>query len=314
MKKVSVIMPVYNCERFIPEAITSVLVQTYKNIELIIVDDGSTDGSYKIAKSYESENVKVFTQNNSGACKARNFAFNISTGDYIQYLDADDILAPNKISVHVNLLEKHGSDCIVFCSYTHNYDSFKKNLYLDQEINKNYFTPLDLYIDIFKAKGNIAGISWLLPREIIQQTPQWNEQLIKAQDLPFFVNIALKTSKVLFSKDTLVYYRITGFNITANQNPKAIESVLLSAKSVQESVLRYENSERVREALVFLLSSIFCIYYSKKTSDQLRIIERDINTLNGKLIYSGNKYFGYLSKIIGIKSALLLKRTLKAIF
>ena len=97
MKKVSVIMPVFNCERYISEAINSVLEQTYKNVELIIVDDGSSDRSLEIAKKYESEKVKVFTQPHGGAPRARNFAFEKSTGDYIQYLDADDILAPDQL-------------------------------------------------------------------------------------------------------------------------------------------------------------------------------------------------------------------------
>ena len=95
--KVSILIPLYNSENYIEETIQSCLNQTYENIEIIIVDDGSTDKSLQIAKSFESGKLKVYSQPNSGACKARNLAFEKSIGDYIQYLDADDLLSENKI-------------------------------------------------------------------------------------------------------------------------------------------------------------------------------------------------------------------------
>lgn len=90
--KVSILIPCYNSERFVAETLDSCLAQTYRNIEIIVVDDGSTDNSFAIAKSFESNIIKVYRQDNSGACAARNYAFRKSSGEYIVYLDADDIL------------------------------------------------------------------------------------------------------------------------------------------------------------------------------------------------------------------------------
>ena len=98
---VSILIPAYNSEKWIRSTIKSALDQTWSNKEIIIVDDGSIDNTYKIAKEYESENVKVFTQKNSGACVARNLAFSYSKGDFIQWLDADDILHSDKISIQL---------------------------------------------------------------------------------------------------------------------------------------------------------------------------------------------------------------------
>ena len=97
--KVSILIPLYNSEEYIAETIDSCLNQTYDNIEIIIVDDGSTDAGLEIARQYEIkyENIKVKTQKNSGAPVARNKAFALSTGEYIQYIDADDLLHPDKI-------------------------------------------------------------------------------------------------------------------------------------------------------------------------------------------------------------------------
>src|SRR4030067_1357517 len=109
MKKlVSILIPAYNAEKWIEETIYSALNQTWKNKEIIIVDDGSQDQTYSIAKKYESKILKVVTQENKGVCAARNYALSLSQGDYIQWLDADDILAKDKVSKQLEYI--HGYD------------------------------------------------------------------------------------------------------------------------------------------------------------------------------------------------------------
>lgn len=312
MKKVSVLIPVYNCENYVAEAIESVLSQTYKNIEVIIVDDGSTDNSLGIVKRYESSSVKIFSQSHSGAPRARNFAFQQSTGDYIQYLDADDILAPNKIQSQVHILGNQ--NYLTFCSHTSDLNEFNKGGYYEQEINKDYLNPVDLFLDIFAGKGNIITLCWLSPRNLIANAEPWDERLIKAQDGEFFVRIALRCDRVLFCGDTTAYYRPTQTGrITTNQSTVALESVILSTESLQKSILKYEDSLRTRQGLAYLYSSIFCSYYSKQNAYQLKRIETKITSLQGSLTFVGNSYFGLLSKIVGVKTTLGLKRITKKI-
>ena len=95
---VSILIPAYNAEKWIRDTINSALSQTWPKKEVIIVDDGSTDNTLQIARQFESKSVKVITQENMGACVARNKALSFAQGDYIQWLDADDLLAPDKIS------------------------------------------------------------------------------------------------------------------------------------------------------------------------------------------------------------------------
>jgi glycosyltransferase involved in cell wall biosynthesis len=94
---VSILIPSYNSEKWVSATIESALSQTWAKKEIVIVDDGSTDKSLQIAKKYESKLVKVITQKNGGAAVARNKALEYAQGDYIQWLDADDLLAPDKI-------------------------------------------------------------------------------------------------------------------------------------------------------------------------------------------------------------------------
>ena len=103
---VSILIPAYNSERWIGETLRSALAQTWPRCEVIVVDDGSRDRTAEVARSFASLGVKVATQANQGASAARNHAFAISQGDYIQWLDADDLLAPDKISKQMEIVEK----------------------------------------------------------------------------------------------------------------------------------------------------------------------------------------------------------------
>ncbi|MBA6412299.1 glycosyltransferase [Parahaliea sp. F7430] len=122
---VSVIIPCYNSEKYLSECIDSVLSQDYENIEIIAVDDGSTDGTLNILKQFKT--IYFYTQPNSGACSARNKGFISSSGKYIKFLDSDDFLEPNVISKQVELSEALSDKHIVYGDY-----------YLLREAKKKY--------------------------------------------------------------------------------------------------------------------------------------------------------------------------------
>lgn len=106
MKKVSVIIPAYNGDRYIGEAIASVLAQTYSNYEIIVIDDGSVDNTRQVVQGY-GDRVKYFYQENQGVAAARNQGIRVSQGEYIAFLDQDDVFIPHKLSEQVSCLELH---------------------------------------------------------------------------------------------------------------------------------------------------------------------------------------------------------------
>ena len=128
---VSILIPCYNADKWLKETIESALSQTWSNKEIIIVDDGSTDNSLQIAKQFESNIVKVISQVNKGATAARNKAFEYARGDYIQWLDADDLLAPDKIEKQMREADSVGNPRILLSSSWANfyYRYQKQNLY-----------------------------------------------------------------------------------------------------------------------------------------------------------------------------------------
>ena len=117
---VSIIMPVYNCEKYISEAIESVLSQSYQNWELLIVDDGSTDHSPEIIDRYAQKDVRIqsFHNKNEGVSAARNFALSKISGELVTFIDSDDVYHPDRLQRMVQIFEKYPNCDIVFSSYT----------------------------------------------------------------------------------------------------------------------------------------------------------------------------------------------------
>lgn len=105
-KLITVIVPLYNCEKYIKECIESILNNTYRNLEVIVVNDGSTDNSLEVANSIKDERLKVVSQSNGGLSAARNTGLEFANGEYINFIDADDVVAPNFYEMLVNAISK----------------------------------------------------------------------------------------------------------------------------------------------------------------------------------------------------------------
>ena len=114
--KISVIIPVYNGERYIKEAIDSVLNQTYENYEIIVINDGSTDNTIKILKNYVNK-IRWKNQENKGVVSAKNSGIKIAKGEYFAYLDADDVFLPDKLELQIKKLNENPKLGLVFCEY-----------------------------------------------------------------------------------------------------------------------------------------------------------------------------------------------------
>src|SRR6266496_2716625 len=136
---VSILIPAYNAEPWIAETLRSAVGQTWPNKEIIVVDDGSTDQTLSIVRRFASKTVSVVTQENQGVCAARNKAFQLCQGDYIQWLDADDLLAPDKIAKQMEAAEECQSKRTLFSS-AWGYFIFRPH--------KAQFVPTPLWCDL----------------------------------------------------------------------------------------------------------------------------------------------------------------------
>ena len=287
--------------------------QTYDNIEIIIVDDGSTDSSLEIAKTYEKEhtNIKVEVQNNSGAPVARNRAFEISSGDYIQYLDADDILHPDKIRLQMDVLQEEGDDTIVFGRLGVFQKEIKNTVWMDTPVYKNYDDSKQFLLDLWESGRGVFTFLWLTPRKLIEESGGWDESLAKNQDGEFFARVAFKAAKVLFLKNSISYYRTDNENsISRHVSKKSLRANFDSFETYVKLFKNDVNRPEVRKSLALVYSKYLFLVYPEhkdlvqKTEEKLRYFG-----FQKPIIKQGDKYY-YLSKLIGVYSVMRIRKLL----
>ena len=210
MPLVSIIIPAYNCAAHLKDAIESALNQSWQNKEIIVVNDGSKDHSLEIARQFEAKSVLVFTQDNKGASAARNKGVEISKGEWIQFLDADDILSPDKIQTQLSLL--HDENEIDVCKTVHFMNEPLKGVADSDEFFEKYLDdPLRFAIKLYGGfdyhSGMIQPNAFLVHRSVINKAGKWNETLSLDDDGEFFCRVLLNCRKIVYTPRPMNYYR-----------------------------------------------------------------------------------------------------------
>lgn len=310
--KVSILIPMYNAENFIVETINSVLNQTYQNIELIIIDDHSTDESFNIVENIKSSKIRLAKNTLKGACEARNMAFQLCTGDYIQYLDADDIIDCKKIETQMNLFKKYGDEMLVFGSWGRFTDSIEDTIWENNLTNKDYSTPINLLIDCWNNEKMIPIHSWLIPKRIIKNTGEWNSNLSHNQDGEFFSRVICNVQGLKFCKESKVYYRSNLSNSISSSSSsiKNASSQLLSYQLYIKNLKEHISNIELKKALANnFLNFIYRFHHKYPTL--IEIAENEFHNLEvGKVWPVGGNKFKLLSRLIGFKTALNIKKIL----
>jgi glycosyltransferase involved in cell wall biosynthesis len=233
--KVSIIMPVYNGERFIVDAIESALVQTYTNFEVIIVDDGSQDRSHdKIEPYLALPNIRYIRQKNGGVAAARNAAIACASGELIGFLDQDDVWAPHKLEREVRYLAEHPAVGLV-----HAYQGYIDRAGKEITNPKDWVAPLEgaCFAELFQ-RNRIAVLTVLLRKRCLEELGVFNENIPGADDYELWLRLA-RRFEFGFVPDVLAYYRIHQDNVSHNafkmttRELQALESVLARDHSVQ---------------------------------------------------------------------------------
>lgn len=210
---VSVIIPTYNREKYIKEAIESVLNQTYKYVEVIIIDDGSTDNTKKIIDEINKRNnniIKYYYQENSGVARARNYGIEVSTGDYIAFLDSDDFWDLDKLQKQMNKINMSKVECCYCGTYKYYHQNSKKRKI------KNSFKEGKVLIDILRGYINSETISWVINKEIlITHNLYFTENCDFSEDLEFYLKLS-SISNVCCVNEFLCYYRMHNESLVRN--------------------------------------------------------------------------------------------------
>src|SRR5437868_5807116 len=229
---VSILIPAYNAQHWIADTIRSALEQTWPRKEIIIVDDGSTDQTLSIARQFASERVLVVTQPNQGTSAARNKALALYQGDYIQWLDADDLLSPDKIATQMKAAEECQSKRTLLSSAWGHFI---------WRVNRASFIPTSLWSDLSPLEWLLRKMgqnlymqtgTWLVSRELTEAAGPWDVRLWKDNDGEYFCRVILASDGIRFVPDAKSYYRAAGFKSVSfiGRSNKKLESLFLSMK------------------------------------------------------------------------------------
>ncbi len=298
---VSILIPAYNAEKWIASTIESALAQTWLDKEIIVVDDGSIDQTRAIAKNFESSIIKVISQENRGASAARNAALNLAKGDFIQYLDADDLLAPDKIERQLNMLLPANLDCIVAGEWARFYKTHQEALFIP-ELNWVDMSPIDWLICVWEKNLMMHPAAWLVPRHLAEKAGNWNENLSLNDDGEYFLRVILASKEVKFCWGAKSYYRSGISNsLSGAKSHQARDSAFRSLELGTNNLLAKENSKRTRAACASAFQSFVYDVYPDMP-ELVQKAEAKVQSLGGSnLLPQGGFIFQLLSKVVGWK-------------
>jgi len=278
-KLVSILIPAHNAERWIGETLESALRQTWPSKEIIVVDDGSSDRTLEIARGYESGILKVITQENRGASAARNTAFSSAQGDYIQWLDADDLLAPDKISRQMLEIEKgYGSGTLLSGSFGVFYLRPEKAKFYPNSLWKD-LNPIEWLTRKFGDNAWMILPVWLVSRNLAESAGPWDERLSLDDDGEYSSRLVSVSENILFVPEAKSYYRQwRSGSLSRTNSAKAIQSRFLSISLCIDYLLALDNSNRARTACVRYLQARSSLFYPERQElfDRLRKIAEEL--------------------------------------
>lgn len=243
---VSILIPAYNAEQWICETLQSVVRQTWRRKEVIVVDDGSTDRTLSIARQFASPSVKVISQENRGGGIARNTALSLAQGDYVQYLDHDDLLAPDKVARQVEAMSG-GDDERTLLS-----GSFSKFFYCVQRAKpvRNVMCqdlhPVEFFIHKLNDEAAWLQIgAYLFSRRLIEMAGPWYEKQSTDDDGNYVDRVVMSCERIHFVSEARSYWRIGNTRSAGHRNTKQMHEAAFhtTVHSVQQ-LLSLENSDR----------------------------------------------------------------------
>ncbi|MCO5947680.1 glycosyltransferase family 2 protein [Mucilaginibacter flavidus] len=305
---VSICMPAYNCEKYIGETLRCLCAQTYPSIEIIVVDDGSTDATILKIKNVEDTRITCISVANTGASGARNIAYGHSKGQYIIFFDADDFVKPDFVTLQLKKINNR-CDVIVLSAwgrfYNDNIGSFNEvpipyeEMVLEEWISYYWYNSSPM-----TTPGRA-----LVPKKLIEKAGLWNETLSLNDDLEFYTRLFIQAEKIMFNHDAFFYYRSGIDGLSSKKGLSAYQSLFDSVRLSTELVLKeMPYTQSVRQGCANLWQSFVYEVYPRE-QQMVKIAEHKIRELGGaKIPYPSGGYTKFAALLIGWKLTKMLKQ------
>ena len=290
MKNISVIVPIYNSEKYISRCIDSILNQEYKDFELLLINDGSTDNTNNIINSYNDGRIKIYNQENKGAGSARNLGLKYATGKYIVFVDSDDIIKSDYLKIMIEIIEKNNAD-IVACLYEKNVENIienqtKDNEYIEILNNENAFK----YLISLPEKIPMSVIGKIFVKEIIDNN--LFDENNYYEDIEFATKIFLNSQKVVFlNKKMYIYNQRKNSRSSFFENDDRIKACEKSFKIVQKELL----NDYITYALFNAISIVNMMLLNNKYNCELQNKVKEYVKENIKSVKKSK--YGFVKKL-----------------
>jgi glycosyltransferase involved in cell wall biosynthesis len=309
---VSILIPAYNAEKWIGYTLKSAVAQTWERKEIIVVDDGSRDGTAEVARQFESKNVKVVSTDNQGLSAAVNNAYRLCQGDYIQELDSDDLLVPEKIEKQLATLREGDSNRLLLSGpWAHFFHRIRRAKFVRNSLWED-LSPVEWLLRKMGENLHMQNATWLVSREIAEAAGPWDTSLDYDQDGEYFCRVVLASKGTRFVPEARVFYRVSGSNrisYVGNSDEKK-DSLLRSMKFHIQSLRSLEESDRVRKACLIYLQTWYPVFFSSRP-DIVAELQNLAAELQGHLREpSLNRKFAWMRPVFGWKVAMWAQRVL----
>lgn len=309
---VSILIPAYNAEDWIRYTLESAVGQTWPRKEIIVVNDGSTDGTEEVARRFESPQLKVISTENRGLSSAVNQAYRLSQGDYIQELDSDDLLAPDKIERQMNALREDDSKRTLLSSpWGYFYYRTHRARFVPNSL-WNDLSPVEWLLRKMGENLHMQNATWLVSRELAEAAGSWDENLHYDQDGEYFCRVLMASERTRFVEGAKVFYRMSSSArisyIGASDKKRA--SLLRSMKLHVRYLRSLEESERVRKACLTYLQTWSRQFYPERP-DMFAEIQALTAELGGRFEEPRlHRKYAWMKPVFGSKTARWAQRVL----
>lgn len=268
MPLVSIVIPCYNQVEYIAETVNSAILQSYENIEVVLINDGSTDNTASIAKNISAQfgNVKYYEIPNGGVAKARNYGISVAKGEYILLLDSDDIIGEKYIEEAIAIFIKEPSTSLVYC-----------NAKLFGASNANWNLPAYSFKELLRH--NVIFISAVFPKQLWQESVGFRSNL-RFEDWDFWLSILDENSKVHKLEPVHFHYRIRVSSrlqttLKLNTNEELLKVFLNHqmkyTRNGYDPISLISDYQNIKESLAYILGNILLKPYNSGNWRQLYI-------------------------------------------
>lgn len=310
---ISIITPCYNAAPFLNCAIDSVLAQKYQNFELIIVDDGSTDDTSKIVKSYKDKRINYYKRENKGQSSASNFGLSCARGEFIKFFDADDVMNDLHLEAQVNRIQE-SKNFLVSCKWGRFYTGdIERAQFIPESVWKD-MSSLHWVKEALSQRYDMMGVwLWLIPRSVIEKVGGWDERLSLNNDFEFSMRLLLNVEDVLFASDAKLYYRSGTISMSAAKSEFAYRFALLSTDLGCSYLLKREDSLFTRKLCADRYQEWLFRIFPEYPEIQIELNNRIVELGGSSRKIDGGLFFKLLCKVIGWRSAKVLLIKLRSV-